>query len=572
MVKKLTYEELEMKIKELEQSEEQLVRMKESLESLWNITRITEEDIKTICDNVLVEILKITQSEYAFYCFLDDEEKIMILPLSIETMSDCHVELKTFHLPISQAGIWAEAVRKKSIVTVNDYNTDQPGKKGLPKGHVPLLNMMAIPVIKNNKVVSIATVANKKADYSYDDGKQTQIFLGNIQILIDRKRTDDALQKSDDKYRTLFENMTQGVFYQRNDGKIVDFNQNALEMFGLNKDQFLGRTSFDPGWKVIRENGSDFPGDQHPSMVALQTGKPVLDVTAGVFNTHKQDFVWLKMNAIPQFKNGESKPYQVFVTLHDITELRKTEENLRQAHKMRSISTLTKGVAHDFNNLLFMIVGNTEMALEDIPKWNPVHESLEEIKHASLKAASIVKQLLNFSRKADQELKPIGPVTIIKNIVRFLRSTIPSTTKIKMVLPDEDVSILGDPAQINQLMMNLCTNASQAMEEAGGTIEIKVENLILDEESANKYTNLSAGKHIKISVCDSGPGIASDLLDRIFDPYFTTKKFGASSGMGLTVVHGIVKNHNGIITVKSKLGEGTKFNILFPVNNEEKAR
>ncbi|MDM8538172.1 response regulator [Desulfobacterales bacterium HSG17] len=252
----------------------------------------------------------------------------------------------------------------------------------------------------------------------------------------------------------------------------------------------------------------------------------------------------------------------------DITERNEMEGQLRQSSKMESIGTLTGGVAHDFNNLLYMIVGNTELALEDIPEWNPVHSNLEEIKSASLRAAGIVKQLLNFSRKTAQDLKPIGAVTIIKDALKFLRSTLPSTVKFKLSLPDADIPIQGDPIQINQVMMNLCTNASQAMQDTGGTLKIDVVTAFLNKEAAENYINLSAGNHIKITVSDSGPGIEPDVIDKIFDPYFTTKEFGAGSGMGLAVVHGIVKNHNGAIFVDSTPEEGATFNIFFPIIDE----
>ena len=252
----------------------------------------------------------------------------------------------------------------------------------------------------------------------------------------------------------------------------------------------------------------------------------------------------------------------------DITERKELEEQLRQAHKMESIGILAGGVAHDFNNLLYMIMGNTELALEDIPKGNPIHENLKEIKKASIRGSAIVKRLLNFSRKTDQDLKPMDAVTVIKDTIGFLRSIIPSTIEITTNIPDTDIPILGDPTQINQILMNLFSNASQAMKDNCGTIEISIETIILNKTDIESYPNLQPGNHIKITVSDSGPGIAPDILDKIFDPYFTTKSLADASGMGLSIVHGIVKNHNGAIFVGSKIGEGATFNIFFPVADE----
>ena len=278
------------------------------------------------------------------------------------------------------------------------------------------------------------------------------------------------------------------------------------------------------------------------------------------------DNIWIRTIAEPVLEDG--KVVKVIGNIMDITQIKRLNEKLRQSHKMESIGIMAGGVAHDFNNLLYMIVGNTELALEDIPEENPVYSNLEEIKSASLRAAGIVKQLLNFSRKTDQNLKPIGAVTIIKDALRFLRSTIPSTVELKLNLPDADIPIIGEPMQINQIMMNLCTNSSQVMQDTGGIIKIDVGTVILNEEDAKDYKNLSAGNHITIVVSDTGPGISVDILDRIFDPYFTTKEFGEGSGMGLTIVHGHVKNHNGAISVDSKPGEGATFNILIPVIDE----
>ena len=255
--------------------------------------------------------------------------------------------------------------------------------------------------------------------------------------------------------------------------------------------------------------------------------------------------------------------------MENIIQRKAAEAQLGHARKMESIGTLTRGIVRDFNNLLYMIVGNAELALEDIPKWHPVHANLEEIKSASLRAAGIVKQLLNFSCKTDQELKPINAVIFIEDALKFLRSTIPATIEIREQMPNEDIMILADPIQINQVMINLCINASQAMEDAGGILEVTSAALILDEETAHGYPNLSAGDYIKIMVSDTGSGISPEIIQRIFDPYFTTREIGKGSGMGLSVVYGIVRNHNGAITADSKPGSGTTFSIFFPVIAEK---
>nr|MDA3790353.1 response regulator [Desulfobacula sp.] len=241
------------------------------------------------------------------------------------------------------------------------------------------------------------------------------------------------------------------------------------------------------------------------------------------------------------------------------------------AQKLESIGTLTGGIAHDFNNIMGIILGNTELALEDVPKLNPAYSNLEEIKTASLRAANIVRQLLSFTRITEQKLQPMEIGLVIKDALKFLRSMIPTTIDIEQDISVTDETILADPTQINQIMMNLCINASHAMEQTGGKLTINVENVLLDDHSAKDYPDLKRGKYIKVVVSDTGPGIDLKIIDRIFDPYFTTKGVGKGSGMGLAVVHGIVKSHSGAIMVDSTLGKGTKFIILFPLAQEKAA-
>ena len=247
------------------------------------------------------------------------------------------------------------------------------------------------------------------------------------------------------------------------------------------------------------------------------------------------------------------------------------EGQLRQSLKMESIGTVSGGIAHDFNSILGIILANTEMVLTNVHEIHPAHSNLQDIKKACLRASKIISQLLNFSRKSKLELKPIDAIAVIKDALQFVRSTIPTTIEIRKHLPDSDTVILADPIEINQLLMNICNNASQAMEEGGGILEINVETSALTKDEGYDYSNLTDGDYLIITISDTGFGIEPEIIDKIFDPYFTTKEVGKGSGMGLAVAHGIVKNHGGNITVDSQPGKGTKFTILLPVTTEKPA-
>jgi len=241
------------------------------------------------------------------------------------------------------------------------------------------------------------------------------------------------------------------------------------------------------------------------------------------------------------------------------------EIELRQSQKMEAVGTLAGGIAHDFNNILGIVLGNTELSMDDVPDWNPAHHNLEEIRTACLRAKEVVRQLLSFSRKTRQEQEKLLLIPIVKESLKLLRSSIPNQIDIQGNLPPHCRTILADPTQIHQIILNLCSNAAHAMSDKGGILEIFVLDVRMAKEDTEAFGGLPPGPYVKLIVKDTGDGIPWEIRDKIFDPYFTTKAVDKGTGMGLAVVHGIVKNHNGAIRVDSRKGRGTTFEILFPV-------
>jgi PAS domain S-box-containing protein len=239
------------------------------------------------------------------------------------------------------------------------------------------------------------------------------------------------------------------------------------------------------------------------------------------------------------------------------------ERQLQQAQKMEALGTLAGGIAHDFNNILAGIIGYTQIAMAEIKKESDLYGYLKRVLAAGERAGALVKQILTFSRQSEIEPTPVQIKTIVKEVLKLVRATLPVTIEMVQQIKS-DATVMADPVQIHQVMMNLCANAGYAMRAKGGRLTVSLDDATLDERFTRQYTNLEPGPYLKLSVTDTGHGIAGEHIQRIFDPFFTTKPKGEGTGMGLSVVHGIVSSLGGVVTVESALGQGARFDVYLP--------
>ena len=379
--------------------------------------------------------------------------------------------------------------------------------------------------------------------------------------LAELARREEELRESEERFRVLFEHAPDPFFFLKTDGSLVVGNKAGQDFTGYRDSELAGKNVLDIG--LI--SAEDIP------QAGIFLKQSLNDEPTGPteFAMHRKDgeLIFAEISTHPITLNGEKFVLGIARDIserkRDEKERKRLEAQLQQSQKMEAIGALAGGIAHDFNNILGAVMGYAELALHEVDKSSGPYQYLTEVMHAGLRAKDLVKQILTFSHQTEQKQTPVLVRLIAKEVVKLMRASLPATIQIRHNI-QSDALVMGDPTQIHQVIMNLCTNAGYAMQAQGGQLEVSLLEIKLDPASIADYPNLKPGPCLKLTVSDTGPGIPTHELDRIFEPFFTTKEKGEGTGMGLAVVHGIVTGHGGDVFVSSEPGQGAAFTVFLP--------
>jgi len=384
-------------------------------------------------------------------------------------------------------------------------------------------------------------------------------YQAHLELEVERRT--QALRESETRFRTVVESLNEGIVITDESDVVTYINSRMAEMCGYATAELVGRPTGVMGPDHVRD------------ALRVKTNDRLRGI-AEVYETQlirkSGEVFWVEISAGP-YPSPDGTIIGSLSIVRDITGRKRAEQDhekleaqLRRSQKMETIGTLAGGVAHDFNNILTPIMGYSEMAMIHLEKQSPARADLEEIIVAAHRAKDLVRQILTFSRQGEEERKPVLLQLIVKEALNLLRASIPVTVAIRESIKQDIGAIHCDPTQIHQVLMNLCINAAHAMKGRTGILEVKLDTFYVDAEFSCLHVNLSEGQYVRMTISDNGHGMDRATTERIFEPFFTTKSVDEGTGLGLSVVHGIVTAHGGGISVYSEPEQGTTFQVYLP--------
>ncbi|MFO7884709.1 MAG: PAS domain S-box protein [Desulfobacteraceae bacterium] len=410
-------------------------------------------------------------------------------------------------------------------------------------------------------------IHNRARIVKFDQDQTPLIIIGAAIDMSELKRTEQTLRENEERYRTILENRNMGYFEVDLKGNFTFFNSAIISILGYPAGDLTGMNYK----KYIDEDTADKLKKRYRQV--LTTGKTLTDFQYPLI---KQDGTKRMVETSVSLRKDINQQVVGFCGLtYDITERKKTEQEkkaleikLRQSHKMEAIGTLAGGIAHDFNNILSGVFGYAQLAEKNIETPLKAREYIRQILKGARRAAELIQQILTFSRQSEHEKSLLTISVVVKEALKLLRSSIPTTIEIREKIVS-NAPVMADSTQIHQVIMNLCTNAYHAMRFKGGIITVELTETDIEAQTGLMNSHISPGRFLNLRVSDTGEGMSRETLNKIFDPYFTTKNATEGTGLGLSLVYGIVEDHGGFIRVKSDIDKGTTFDIFLPVTEKK---
>lgn len=486
------------------------------------------------------------------------------------------LENAEFNLGIAHSqGHLVRCFNEQKPILVNDVSEIEqdlsPKSREFIK-QMAIQSFVCVPIVYEKEALGVLAVENTKlrqhltqSEISVLMGAASQTAAGIINA-----RSFKEIRKSEQQYRLLADNISDVIWtFDPAQSRFTYFSPSVARLVGFTPEEMLNLKLHD----IVTPDSYERAAKVIAGELARETSEAADPYRSRnlELELYRKDgtTVWSEVTA-SFLRDLSGVPVAILGAMRDISERKQAEQEkknletrLQQAHKMEAIGTLAGGIAHDFNNILAAVLGYTEMALEETPDGSLLRSNIQEVLNAGNRAKDLVKQILSFSRQAEQQLAPVKVKHVVTEALRLLRASLPSTVEIRPNI-QSDSATLADPTQIHQVVMNLCANADFAMRDTGGILEVSLTDVSIDSAHKAHRLDLIPGDYLCLSVGDTGHGMPEDVKARIFEPFYTTKGRDKGTGMGLSVVHGIVKSHGGAITVESGPGKGSTFEVFLP--------
>ena len=501
-----------------------------------------------LLEEAVNEAEKATDSRIGFYHFVDEDQRSLTLQnWSTRTKARfCKAQGKGLHYPVADAGVWADCVRLRKPVVHNDYMA-LAHRKGLPEGHAEVVRELVVPVMRGEKIKAILGVGNKQAHYTQKDVATMSLLADFLWEITKRKQAEESIRK----LSQAVEQSPVSIVITDVAGRIEFVNARFTEVTGYTSAEALGQNP-----RILKSG--ETPADEYGRLwKTIHSG----GTWQGEFRNRKKtgELFWEYASIAPLRDTDGTITHYVAVK-EDITERKVLENQLRQSQKMDAVGQLAGGVAHDFNNMLGVIMGYTEMILNTEGLDDSLRKHLEKILEAAHRSSEITGQLLAFARKQAIAPEILDLDTTVEKILKLLRRVIGEDMDLAWLPRASSWRVKMDASQIDQILVNLCVNARDAI--AGvGKVTIETQKAVFDGAYCADHEGFTPGEYVMLAVSDNGRGMDKQTLDRIFEPFFTTKGLGEGTGLGLATVYGIVKQNAGFINVYSEPGHGSTFKI-----------